>query len=103
MSCGCDGGPSVIQTVIRLARKEHRCCEGKHVISPGERYAYTSGVWDGRGDSFKQCMTCHRLFQAIADDDACYCPAFMQLDAAVEAWIDDRWCRPRSRWFPEAA
>lgn len=45
----------------RTARTEHRCCECRNSIQPGERYYYVSGVWDGQGRSFKQCADCAEL------------------------------------------
>lgn len=42
----------------RVARKEHKCCECYGIIEPMDVYEYTSGVWDGRGMSFKVCGHC---------------------------------------------
>ncbi len=50
--------PSVCNTRVRTARKQHKCCECRWVIEPGDKYEYTSGVWDGEGMSFKTCLSC---------------------------------------------
>ncbi len=76
--------PSAIRRVTRRARKEHRCCEGAHRIAPGELYSYVSGVWDGRGNSFKQCLTCAALFEALGDAAQWDCgPCFEGLEEYV--------------------
>jgi hypothetical protein len=51
-------GPSCSSSEIRKARKSHICYECRGTISPGERYKYESGIWDGRADSFKTCLLC---------------------------------------------
>src|SRR5690349_116120 len=63
--------PSVCREVERTARKAHRCCECREIIEPGEKYQYVSGVWDGRGDSFKTCLRC-ALVRRIASRHAEY-------------------------------
>jgi hypothetical protein len=50
--------PGCQSTSIRKARKAHRCCECHEPILPGQRYEYTSGVWDGAPDAFKTCLAC---------------------------------------------
>jgi hypothetical protein len=59
MSCSCDGeSPSCFRQVIRKARRNHKCYECLGEIVPGERYEYSSGVWDGEPASFKVCLSC---------------------------------------------
>ncbi len=53
--------PSCFTQVNRKARKDHKCCECFETIQKGETYSYTSGVWDGTGQSFKQCTNCHEI------------------------------------------
>lgn len=55
--CDCEA-PQVCSTMERKARTSHQCCECGEAISSGERYEYTSGVWDNRGASFKTCRRC---------------------------------------------
>ena len=59
--------PEAICNVTRRASKAHRCCECGHTIPAGDRYQYTSGVWDHRGDSFKTCVSCAALRGALYD------------------------------------
>jgi hypothetical protein len=56
--------PSCFTQVNRKARKEHKCCECSETIKKGETYSYTSGVWDGTGQSFKQCTNCREIMDA---------------------------------------
>lgn len=82
--------PSAFSTVTRKARKQHKCCECKKEIQPGELYQYSSGIWDGRPDSYKQCLNCWDIFRAAADD-AGYCdegPSFGML----KDWFDEFQC-----------
>lgn len=67
---------------IVKARKQHKCCECDELIDKDERYHYTSGVWGGTPNSFKQCLNCGDIFNAAScaafseDIDG---PAFMEL------------------------
>lgn len=51
-------GPSCYSSSTRKARKGHRCCECRETITPGTEYEYVSGIWDGRPESFKTCLSC---------------------------------------------
>jgi len=53
--------PSAFTEKERKARKEHKCCECNQKINIGERYQYCSGIWDGRPDSYKTCLSCLTL------------------------------------------
>lgn len=52
----------------RRARKAHRCCECRGSISPGEKYTYLSGVWDGDAMVYKTCGDCSLLRSEIQSD-----------------------------------
>jgi hypothetical protein len=60
--CPLEGGgdfyPVVSRAVVRTARKEHVCIECGEAITPGTRYEFTSGIWDGIPDAFKTCLSC---------------------------------------------
>lgn len=45
----------------RVSRKPHKCYECRGTIFYKERYHYCSGVWDGRGSSYKTCDDCYGL------------------------------------------
>lgn len=49
------------------ARKEHRCCECRGIISAGEKYHVFSGVWDFAA-TYKTCEDCEALRSAIIAD-----------------------------------
>ena len=60
--------PEAYTERTRIARKPHKCCECKGTILFREPYRYVSGVWDGRGDSFKFCQECWELRRKISKD-----------------------------------
>lgn len=37
-------------------------------ISIGDQYQYSSGVWDGEPDDYKQCLGCGEIFDAVTRD-----------------------------------
>lgn len=47
------------------ARKEHKCCECRGIISVGELYHVHSGIWDGTPERYKVCEDCERLRDSI--------------------------------------
>lgn len=61
--CLCDtaDAPSAFQKTMRLARRDHHCCECHRPIRAGDRYEYASGIWDGSPGSYKTCLRCVRL------------------------------------------
>lgn len=67
MPCDCSidngdwTGPSCLSVTIRKAAKDHRCCECHVVIPKGDQYEETTGVWDGRPDRFRTCLSCKYL------------------------------------------
>ena len=63
----CEGRAWCSVVKIRKSRKTHKCEECGDPIVPGQRYEYASGIWDGRPDSHRTCLTC----VAIRDR---YCP-----------------------------
>lgn len=50
--------PSYYDERWHKARKDHRCCECRRPIHPGEQYQYIIGVWDGEFSTFKTCEQC---------------------------------------------
>jgi hypothetical protein len=60
--------PDAFRVELRTARKQHHCCECPAPIVKGEVYQYSSGVWDGRGASFKTCMPCAEVREDFLTD-----------------------------------
>ena len=60
-------GPEAYRETVRKARKEHRCYACGETIRRGDRYRYTSGVWDGRGESFRHCLQCAAILSHLTD------------------------------------
>ncbi|HEX7767092.1 MAG TPA: hypothetical protein VF443_10285 [Nitrospira sp.] len=87
--CGCDDdGPEAFCEVTRKARIEHRCCECRGVIAPGQTYEYASGIWDGDPRAFKTCSLCVEARKQHADQLTRYdCqPCFGEL---YEGWASN--------------
>ena len=59
--------PTCFSVKDRIARKSHKCLECKQEIKPGEKYRYSSGIWDSVPGSFKQCNTCASIFDVCID------------------------------------
>ena len=57
--------PDAFKRITRVARKEHKCCECFVKIEAGTKYQYSSGVWEGRGLSFKQCADCGDIMSQL--------------------------------------
>jgi hypothetical protein len=57
--------PSCWSETWRRARKPHRCRACDETIRRGDRYHYSSGVWDGRPDSFAHCARCWAIYLAL--------------------------------------
>ncbi|TKI06225.1 hypothetical protein [Martelella alba] len=72
----CDiDAPSCFKEITRTARKQHKCCECRHPIMPGDKYVYYSGVWDGEPADFKRCLICDEVakkFSEIHDCAVCF-------------------------------
>ena len=53
--------PSCMTQTNPKARVEHRCCECRRTIKPGEHYWRVTGVWDHDPRTFKTCGECYDL------------------------------------------
>ncbi len=60
---------SVYSSSKPKARKEHKCCECRGVIQPGEHCHIFSGFWD-TWQSFKTCDDCDKLRAEVDKDIA---------------------------------
>ncbi len=80
MSCYCDYEmPDFFNEALHKARKAHMCDECLCDIKIGETYKRSSGKWDGRVDSYKQCQKCLGLIEYMKAHIKCFCWAFGQL------------------------
>lgn len=84
--------PAAFRQITRTARKKtHKCCECRCEINPGDNYVYSSGIWDGEPQGFKQCVICAEVSSAAADlaeypDEG---PGF----SALREWFLDHSCQ----------
>lgn len=74
----CDDIPEFCTVADVRARKPHQCCECRDEIAKGEIYERQSGKWSGDLATYKTCLTCRDIRNAIAKiadelwGDACY-------------------------------
>jgi len=47
--------------ILRTARKSHQCGECNREIIPGEKYEYSSQVYDNEWSTNKTCLGCRRI------------------------------------------
>ncbi|MFK3873082.1 hypothetical protein [Pseudoalteromonas rhizosphaerae] len=74
--------PSAFSETVRKARKQHACCECSQKISVGENYQYCSGVWDGKPDSYKTCLSCLKIRENYVAETG-ECVAFESLRESI--------------------
>lgn len=66
----CDGyleAAQVWREKWRTARNPHVCYSCHEPINPGDRYHYSSWVFDGSAGSYKHCARCWTLYEALLD------------------------------------
>jgi hypothetical protein len=85
--------PEAFTTKTRKARKVHKCCECYQLISIGEEYQASSGIWDGEPASYKQCLGCRSIMTAVYakiqyDDDA---PGFGEMKDYFNNYVDSNY------------
>lgn len=90
----------------RKARKPHRCCECNEDILPGSEYIIISGFWDGRPDSWKQCLRCDAVSSSIVkrlDQRGCLGDGIMftRLYEDVYEALRDDWSWPAPWEMPD--
>lgn len=71
--------PEFVTESKPVARKEHRCCECRNTIRPGERYERHSGKWDGEMSTFCWCHRCSGLAAYIRAHVPCFCWTYTSL------------------------
>ncbi len=67
MSVSCDEYNDAYVEHTPRARKEHKCYACNETIRPGDRYRRTFVAFDGRGDSYKHCLRCAAMMDAIQE------------------------------------
>lgn len=73
LSCYCDFcPPKVFIEKILKARVEHKCCECRRTIHPGEIYYCDTGLWDDGWSRFKVCERCGDLRESFSELGYCW-------------------------------
>ena len=74
MECGCICGidnepPTLFESKIVAARKQHACCECGEVVEIGQQYESVFGIWPSvnGAERFRTCLPC----ATIRDDYCC--------------------------------
>ena len=57
----------VQNSVRRKARKEHVCCACSETIVVGHVYIRTFVLFDGNSDTYKHCLRCWAMLDAISE------------------------------------
>lgn len=91
IECYCDDydPPAFYSKSFHMARKPHRCDECGGPISPGERYRYISGLWDGYFQIFKDCERCCDLQTWVQNNVPCFCPMHGNMDEQMRDAVQD--------------
>lgn len=58
------------ERIIGAARKEHRCSACQASIRKGDRYSYTSIVFEGSVEAIKRCLRCEYIYRSLKNDYA---------------------------------
>lgn len=89
VTCNCSvdihdyDAPSCCTTTMRRAAKVHKCCECHKAIAVGDEYEEVTGVWDGRPDRFRTCLSCRYIRDTYCHDGWIYGCLFEQIEECV--------------------
>lgn len=67
------------------ARKRHVCCACKEVVRVRDVYVCTFTVFEGEAETYKHCLRCHAMLDAIAKRAPSGSAVAMRLDCG-ELW-----------------
>lgn len=62
--------PDVFNSTLRTARKAYKCCECGIAINGGDKYRYSSGIWNREPAAYKQCESCGDIFEWASNEDS---------------------------------
>jgi hypothetical protein len=68
MAFDCEGACEIWRESFHVARKEHKCCECRTAILPGEKYANIFTLYDGYAGNSKQHLCCWSMARHINMD-----------------------------------
>lgn len=60
-----DGADVVLRSAFVTARKVHKCFACRERIKAGDRYHIEQGKWDGEFTTYKHCLRCWSMVQAL--------------------------------------
>jgi hypothetical protein len=82
--------PEFFDRSFPIARKQHKCCECRQPILPGEKYCRNAGKWDGAMDCYKVHVECEELRAELqaASGDSCECIPFGGLAEEIDNIFD---------------
>ena len=71
----------------RRARKRHECWACKEAILPGQIYQRSTVIWEGTAQSWKHCLRCAVLIDALKKRMGTYTTEIFDLNCG-EIWND---------------
>lgn len=78
------------ETVIKKARKEHKCNACRGVINPGDSYLKHFSVYDGYVTSNKACKDCHELSTEFLNDHGVTYPPYALRSNIQECFWEEK-------------
>ncbi len=91
-SCICldiDEVSEILSSQTLRARKEHRCCECRCTIQPGESYHVESTLLDGLFTVHKTCLTCLRIRRSLFSCGWYWGQMWSEIHETYCGWEDD--------------
>jgi len=89
--CDADGDQCPVwKERTRTARKPHECLGCRETIGPGHKYNETRSLFDGCWSTWKHCLRCWAMFQALAEktrEGGFYVVAIDPELACGETWL----------------
>ena len=86
-TCCIDGeSADVFREEWLTARKQHKCCECRIAINPGEHYQRVVMLAECLWSTYKTCEKCADLRESLLEVD---CPYYGGLSEAYQNWLTD--------------
>lgn len=88
----------ILRDIVRIARKDHRCCLCGCNICPGQKYAYQSCVDGGELFEAKSHCECRTLASYLDMFDGCDDSLTEETFRwCVEEYVEDKWNKNDAR------
>ena len=93
---------TLARSMMRTARKAHKCFECNRTIEPGEQYEYMTGLYHDHWDTFRTCAHC--LAGRVFIERECHGWLYgAVLDDIIEHWEENNllrsWSLAKLTWL----